>query len=98
MNPYSKLLEQTLSEIEAYSESYKGKEWPQDWYVRMKELITKAASEKNQNRAEELIDMVSWSIIDSGPFDLNFAPSFNYVQEALVRARTQREISKHKKA
>ena len=62
MNPYSKLLEQALSEIDTYSASYKGKEWPQDWYIRMKELIKKAASEKNQNRAEELIDMVSWSV------------------------------------
>ena len=97
MNPYSELLEQSLCEIEAYSSSHKGKEWSQDWYTRIKELIKKAASENNQNRAEELIDMALWFIVDSGPFDLNFAPSINLVQEAMLNARRLREIEKCKK-
>ena len=96
MNRYSSLLEQSLVEIEAFSSSDKGKEWSQDWYNRTKELIKKAASETDQSRAEELIDMVSWTIVDSGPFDLNFAPSINVVQEAMLIERRQRDIKKDK--
>ena len=95
MNRYSKLLENSLNEIETYSSSIKGKEWSQDWYRRIMELIRKAALENNQGRAEELIDMVSWYIVDSGPFDLNFCPSISVAQEAVLIARRQREPGKH---
>ena len=96
MNPYTKFLRNALGEIDVFSKTQKGKEWNGDWYKRIKELVTKAADE-NQERAEEYIDMISWYVVDSGPIGCRFAPSIDKAQGAIIKARRQREINKHKK-
>ena len=98
MNPYTKLLKASLSEIDDFSKTQKGKEWNDSWYKRTKVLVEKAAEEESQDRAEELMDMISWCIVDSGPLGSGFVPSIDKAQEALIKARHQREINKHKKA
>ncbi|MET0006120.1 MAG: hypothetical protein ABW087_21180 [Candidatus Thiodiazotropha sp.] len=97
MNPYSQLLDSALEEIEEFSRTDEGVEWEIKWYKRIMELVAKASREIDHERAEELMDMVSWCIVDSGPQVLAFAPSLNAAQEALVKARRQREIEKHKR-
>ena len=97
MNRYTQLLERSLAEIAEFSKSEKGMEWDADWYKQLSGLIEKASKETDQQRAEEIMDMASWCIVDSGPLGLGFAPSFNAAQEALVKARSQREIEKHKR-
>lgn len=87
MNPYTEMLKASLSEIDEFSKTEKGKEWNDDWYKRIKELIVKAAEEKDQDRAEELMDMVMWGIVDSGPLGCGFAPSIDKAQEALIKVR-----------
>ena len=98
MNPYTKLLNSSLAEIDEFSLSEKGRQWDSLWYGQIKELIAKAALEPNQDRAEELMDMVSWCIVDSGPIGCDFAPSINQAQEALIKERRRRDIDIHKKA
>ena len=98
MNPYTKLLNTSLREIEEFSKTEKGKEWDSEWYTRIKDLVVKAAKEMNQEQAEELMDMISWIIVDSGPLGCAFSPSIDNAQEALIKVRRQREINKHKKA
>ena len=96
MNQYTKLLNNSLREIDEFFKTEKGKEWDIEWYTRIKTLIVKAAQETNQGQAEKLLDMILWTIVDSGP--LGFAPSLDHAQEMLVKVNRQREISKHKKA
>ncbi len=98
MNQYSKLLQKSLKEIDIFSQSENGDNWSTDWYVNIKILVINASTENDQERAEELLDMVTWSIVDSGPLGCDFAPSIDQAQEALVKVRRQREINKHKKA
>ena len=98
MNPYTELLKTSLSEIDEFSKTEKGKGWNKYWYKSIKELVVKAAEEKNQDRAEEIMDMVSWVIVDSGPLGCGFAPSIDKAQEALIKVRQHREINKNKKA
>ena len=97
MNRYTQLLEISLAEIAEYSRSEKGMERDSDWYKQISGLIEKASKETDQQRAEEIMDMASWCIVDSGPLGLGFAPSFHAAQEALVKARRQHEIEKHKR-
>ena len=98
MNPYTELLKASLEEIDQFSRSEDGYEWKQEWYNQLKALVTKAANESRQERAEELMDMISWSIVDSGPLGKGFAPSIDQAQEALIKVRKQRDINIHKKA
>lgn len=98
MNPYSELLTVSLTEIDDFALSEKGSDWDSGWYRQLKELVSKAAQESSQNRAEELMDMVSWCIVDSGPMDSGFAPSINQAQKALIKLRRTREIYSHIKA
>ena len=88
MNQYTKLLNNSLREIKEFSKTEKGKVWDTEWYARIKDLVVKAARETNQERAEELLDIISRIIVDSGP--LGFAPSLDRVQEALIKVRRQR--------
>jgi hypothetical protein len=98
MNPYSELLKVSLTEIDNFALSEKGSEWDAGWYSQLKELVSKAARESSQDRAEGLMDMVSWCIVDSGPIGCDFAPSINQAQEALIKVRRKREIDSDKKA
>jgi hypothetical protein len=97
MNPYSELLKISLSEIDEFTLSEKGSEWDLGWYSQLKELVANAAQESSQDRAEELMDMVSWCIVDSGPIGCGFAPSINQAQEVLIKVRRKREIDRHEK-
>ena len=98
MNPYTELLNSSITEIDEFALSEKGREWDASWFSQVKELVSKAALESSQDRAEVLMDMVSWSIVDSGPIGCGFAPSINQAQEALIKVRRNREIDSHKKA
>ena len=98
MNRYTQLLESSLAEIAKFAKTEKGMEWDGDWYKQLSGLIEKASKEADQQRAEEIMDMASWCIVDSGPIGSGFAPSFNAAQEALVKARRHREIEKRKSA
>jgi hypothetical protein len=98
MNSYSELLKVSLTEIDEFALSEKGSDWDAAWYSQLKELVFRAARESSQDRAEELMDMVSWCVVDSGPIGCGFAPSINQAQEALIKVRRKREIDSHKKA
>lgn len=58
MNPYTELLKAPLSEFYEFSKTQKGKEWNDDWYKRIKDLVVQAV-EENQDRAEELMGLIS---------------------------------------
>ena len=44
----------TISEIDDFAKTEAGKEWESSWYDDLKQLVLRAASENNPERAEEL--------------------------------------------
>ena len=95
MNPYSKLLENSLIEIDQYSLSEEGVKWNENWYLNLKGLVAKAANAESQEYAEEIMDAISRSIVDSGPLDSEFSPSLKQAQETLIKVRRKRKNEKH---
>jgi len=53
-NSFTSLLNQSISEIDDFAKTEAGKEWESSWYDDLKQLVLRAASENNPERAEEL--------------------------------------------
>jgi hypothetical protein len=90
-NPFATLLNKSIREIDEFADTDAGRAWESTWYEDLKRLVLRTASESDTQRAEELLDMVSWSIVDTGPVGGGFCPSINLAQDLLVEIRLERD-------
>jgi hypothetical protein len=91
---YHQLRSLALLSIQPQPPEYRespGRVWGSTWYEDLKRLVLRTASESDTQRAEELLDMVSWSIVDTGPAGGEFCPSINLAQDMLVKIRLERD-------
>jgi len=89
MNFYSELLRKAFDEVGAFAASKKGAEWPRKWYTEMQRLLTKAAEEQEDKKAEQHLDTIIYSVSKSGPLDPRFSPSLSAARVAM-QARHKR--------
>jgi hypothetical protein len=90
-NRFTTLLNNSIREMDEFADTDAGRAWESTWYEDLKRLVLRAASENDTQRAEELLDMVSWSIVDTGPAGGEFCPSINLAQDMLVKIRLERD-------
>jgi hypothetical protein len=90
-NRFTTLLNNSIREMDEFADTDAGRAWESAWYEDLKRLVLRAASENDTQRAEELLDMVSWSIVDTGPAGGEFCPSINLAQDMLVKIRLERD-------
>ena len=89
MNFYSELLRKAFDEVGVFAESKKGAEWPKKWYLEVRRLLTLAANEKDDSKAEKLLDVIVLSVSTSGPLEPRFSPSLSAARVAM-QARHKR--------
>jgi hypothetical protein len=90
-NPFTTLLNTSIREIDEFADTDAGRACEPTWYEDLKKLVLRTASESDAQRAEELLDMVSWSIVDTGPAGGGFSASINLAQDMLVKIRLKRD-------
>ena len=89
MNFYSELLRKAFDEVGVFAASKKGAEWPRKWYTEMLRLLTIAADEQEDKKAEQHLDTIIYSVSKSGPLDPRFSPSLSAARVAM-QARHKR--------
>lgn len=90
MNTYSKLLFASITEIDRFSASGAGSQFDIDWYKDIKETIIKAAEASEDRQAEDIMELIGRSIVDSGPLTSSFAPSLDAARDAAYRKRNRK--------
>jgi hypothetical protein len=89
MNFYSELLRKAFDEVGVFAESKKGAEWPKKWYLEVRRLLVLAAEEREDNKAERLLDIIVLHVSKSGPLEPRFSPSLSAARVAM-QARHKR--------
>lgn len=87
MNSYADIIANVEEEVREFALSEKGAQWDAQWYNRISELVSQIRTQESNDEAEHLIDMLMWSIVDSGPLSCGFAPSIERVVDAMQRRR-----------
>lgn len=67
MNSYTKILKESLTEIDKFSNTDTGKEMNDSWYSVIKDHIMNASEAKTDNEAEYLLGIILRILVDSGP-------------------------------
>lgn len=94
MNSYADILANAEQEVWVFALSEKGTQWDAQWYDRICELVGRIRTQESNDEAERLIDMLMWSIVDSGALACGFAPSIDRVADAMQRRRKRAHIDR----
>jgi hypothetical protein len=67
MNSYTKILKESLTEIDKFSSTDAGKQMNNSWYSVIKNHIMNASEARTDSEAEYLLSIVLRILVDSGP-------------------------------
>ena len=90
MNSYADILAKAEEEVREFALAEKGAQWDARWYDQICDLVRRIRTQESNDDAERLIDMLMWSIVDSGPLGCGFAPSIDRAADAMQRRRKVR--------
>lgn len=85
MNSYTRHLDPAKAEILRFAASEEGDRWPASSYEQLIDLVEKTQNAPTDEAAERYLDMLLWSIVDSGPLEIS--PSVDIAAEAMQRKR-----------
>ncbi len=88
MNDFTQLLQQSAHEIREYGNSAKcSQHFEPEWLERLAQRLEKAGLAASNREAEQQIQLIAHTLIDSGPSTTECAPSFDLVLTALRKSR-----------
>lgn len=87
MSTYATLLLQGAAEVRKYKNTPSGKSFGAVWLDRLAEDMEKASALADQKAIECAIDALAYRIVDSGPIEGSFCPSFSKALDSLQRSR-----------
>lgn len=94
MNSYTDILANAEHEVREFAQTEKGLQWDTEWYDQICELARRIRIQESNDDAERLMDMMMWSIVDSGPLGCGFAPSIDRAADAMQRRRKRAHIAR----
>lgn len=94
MNSYVALLQHGAEEARAFAKtSPEAKAFSRDWLVRLAERMDAASCLSHDYEVERELEAIAYALIDSGPMNEHFSPSFGAALDALQRAKKHRKTS-----
>jgi hypothetical protein len=94
MNSYADILADAEEEVREFALTKNGAQWNNQWYDQICDLVRRIRTQESNDDAERLIDMLMWSVVDSGPLGCGFAPSIDRAADAMQRRRKRAHIER----
>ena len=93
MNPYASVLQAAPDEVAKFRQSDDGNGFEDPWFDQILDLIEKARLAKTAPDAERYLDMLLWSIVDSGPLTTGLSDSVEQAARTMQPLRNRRFIA-----
>lgn len=90
MSTYATLLRQGAAEVREYKNTPSAKSFGAAWLDCLAEDMEKASALTDRQAIERAIDSLAYRIVDSGPIENSFCPSFGRALDSLQRSRKKK--------